>query len=119
MTAIFVLASIPEPDAICRVHSCVNFAFSSANIFSRLAIFFPPVISMQFFKCPGILSSSIYYFFIIWIIYFPIFFLSVCISNHELYNFNEFLSCPTIALHALATGYLYHLVLSHLTLHIT
>ena len=39
--------------------------------------------------------------------------------NHKLYNFNEFLLCPTIALHALATTYLHHLVLSHLTADIT
>ena len=40
-------------------------------------------------------------------------------TNHKLYNFNEFLLCPTIALHALAPTCLHHLVLSHLIADIT
>ena len=79
--AVLVLDVAPKPDAVCGVRSCVSFAFASANNFSLLAAFFPPVISMQFFICPGILLSGIYYFVFIWNIYFAyVFFLGASLT---------------------------------------
>ena len=119
-----MLAFIPKPDASCGVHNCINLEALNTNTFRGLQFSF-----FLLFLCN--FSNAWYHLVFIILSSFGliispyVFFRDVSlIRNHKpyndkLYNFNEFLLCPTIALHALATTYLHHLVLSHLTADIT